>query len=568
MPPTMAKDLSILIPSRNEMFLSRTVEDLLSNIEADTEILVGLDGDWANPPVALNERVRVVYFPESIGQRAMTNKLCKLSEARYVMKVDAHCAFDKGFDRKMIGKMSDDVTMVPVMRNLHVFDWVCSNGHRRYQGKSGNCEQCGEPTTRDMVWRPKTNPQSTSYCFDSEPHFQYFNDYKARPEYAKALSETGLTETMSLQGSCFMLTREKYWELNICDESFGSWGSQGIEVAVKTWCSGGRCLVNHDTWYAHLFRTQGGDFSFPYPMSGRQQENAKKTARELFLNGKWGGAKFPLYHLLKKFAPVPGWTEEQIEALRPEGYVDPDKEPTKGILFYTDNQLNLRIARRVQKQLLGAGLPITSVSLKPMSFGNNIHLPLKRGYLTMAKQILRGLESMTEDIIFFCEHDVLYHPSHFDFAPEKEDVFYYNTNVWRVRLSDGHGIRTNDCRQLSGLCAYKSTLLRHYRKRVALLEAYWEELELQYPSHEGREQVFNRYVRAMGFEPGTHNRAERVDNLPSDRWESKVCNIDIRHDTNSTPSRWDPSQFRNAKFTEGWQEAIYIPGWGKLEDNL
>lgn len=568
MPATMAKDLSILIPSRNEMFLSRTVEDLLSNIEADTEILVGLDGDWANPPVALNERVRVVYFPESIGQRAMTNKLCKLSEARYVMKVDAHCAFDKGFDRKMIEKMSDDVTMVPVMRNLHVFDWVCANGHRRYQGKSGNCEQCGEPTTREMVWKAKTNPQSTSYCFDSEPHFQYFNDYKARPEYKKALEETGLTETMSLQGSCFMLTREKYWELNICDESFGSWGSQGIEVAVKTWCSGGRCLVNHNTWYAHLFRTQGGDFSFPYPMSGKQQESAKKTARELFLNGKWEGAKFPLYWLLRKFAPIPGWTGEQIEALRPEGFVEPEKAPTKGILFYTDNKLNLKIARKVQKQLLSIGLPITSVSLKPMSFGNNIHLPLKRGYLTMAKQILRGLESMTEDIIFFCEHDVLYHPSHFDFAPEKEDVFYYNTNVWRVRLSDGHGIRTNDCRQLSGLCAYKSTLLRHYRKRVALLEAYWEELELQYPSHEGREQVFNRYVRAMGFEPGTHNRAERVDNLPSDRWESKVCNIDIRHDTNSTPSRWDPSQFRNAKFTEGWQEAIYIPGWGKLEDNL
>jgi hypothetical protein len=253
--------------------------------------------------------------------------------------------------------------------------------------------------------------------------------------------------------------------------------------------------------------------------------------------------------------------------------MDTDKEPTKGILFYTDNQLNLKIARRVQKQLLDARLPITSVSLKPMSFGRNIHLPLKRGYLTMAKQILKGLESMTEDIVFFCEHDVLYHPSHFDFTPEKEGVFYYNTNVWRVRLSDGHGVRTNDCRQLSGLCAHRSTLLRHYRKRVVLLEAYWDalgEVEESFSTlgGEGKEVELNRYVRAMGFEPGTHNRAERVDNLPSARWESKVCNIDIRHDTNSTPSRWDPSQFRNAKYTEGWQEAIEIPGWGKMEDIL
>lgn len=568
----MAKDLSILIPSRNEMFLSRTVEDLLQNIEADTEILVGLDGDWADPPVAINDRVRVFYFPESIGQRAMTNKLCRLSNAKYVMKVDAHCAFDKGFDRKMIEKMSDDVTMVPVMRNLHVFDWVCPNGHRRYQGKSGNCEQCGEPTTREMVWKAKTNPQSTSYCFDSEPHFQYFNDYKARPEYIRALDEAGLTETMSLQGSCFMLTRDKYWELNICDESFGSWGSQGIEVAVKTWCSGGRCLVNHDTWYAHLFRTQGGDFSFPYPMSGRQQEDAKKTARELFLNGKWEGAKFPLYWLLKKFAPIPGWTEAQIEELNPNKSAVTSLAPTKGILFYTDNGLNLKIAKKVQKQLLGVGLPITSVSLKPMPhFGNNIHVPLKRGYLTMAKQILTGLKAMKEDIVFFCEHDVLYHPSHFEFIPPRDDIVYYNTNVWRVRLEDGHGVRTDDCRQLSGLCAYRDLLIAHYEKRVFRLEDYWtflDESETQYPSIDDITREFNRYVRAMGFEPGTHNRAERVDNLPSERWESKVCNIDIRHDTNSTPSRWDPSQFRNSKFTEGWQEAIDIPGWGRLENVL
>jgi glycosyltransferase involved in cell wall biosynthesis len=40
-------ELSILIPARNEEWLSQTVDDLLKNIEADTEILVGLDGAWA-----------------------------------------------------------------------------------------------------------------------------------------------------------------------------------------------------------------------------------------------------------------------------------------------------------------------------------------------------------------------------------------------------------------------------------------------------------------------------------------------------------------------------------------
>ena len=317
------KDLSILIPARNEMFLSRTIEDILSNIEANTEVIVVLDGKWADPPIPQNERVNVIYLPKSIGQRAATNLACKLSKAKYVMKLDAHCAFDKGFDRKMIEafkESGDNVTMVPIMRNLWAFDWKCYHcGWKKYQGPTpAKCEQCGktDKIKRKMIWIGKHNPQSTSYCFDSTPHFQYFEDWKHRPQYDIDKKEKGLTETMSLQGSCWMLTREKYWELNICDEKFGSWGSQGIEVAVKTWLSGGRVLVNHKTWYAHMFRTQGGDFSFPYPISSRDQEKAKKYARELFFDNNWDKQVKPLNWLVEKFWPVKGWTEEDLQKLK------------------------------------------------------------------------------------------------------------------------------------------------------------------------------------------------------------------------------------------------------------
>ena len=97
------KELSILIPSRNEMFLAKTIEDILANIEADTEIIAGLDGQWADPPVPQHERVNLIYVPEAIGQRAGANIACRLSKAKYVMKVDAHCSFDKGFDYRRFG---------------------------------------------------------------------------------------------------------------------------------------------------------------------------------------------------------------------------------------------------------------------------------------------------------------------------------------------------------------------------------------------------------------------------------------------------------------------------------
>jgi glycosyltransferase involved in cell wall biosynthesis len=290
------------------MFLSKTIEDILLNIEGKTEVIVGLDGVWADPPIKDNPRVTIIHHSESIGQRAITNECASLSRAKYIAKCDAHCAFDKGFDVKLMAQMRDNWTVVPVMRNLHAFDWVCPDGHRRYQSPSGVCTVCGKETKRDVVWIAKTNPASDSYCFDSEPHFQYFRQWRKSPQYQEQI-KTGLTETMSLQGSFFMMTRDKYWELKVCDENFGSWGSQGIEVAVKTWLSGGKVLCNHNTWYAHLFRTQGGDFSFPYQMSSKQQESAKARAKDLFFNSK-------LVPLIEKFWPVNGWTQEDLNKLK------------------------------------------------------------------------------------------------------------------------------------------------------------------------------------------------------------------------------------------------------------
>lgn len=303
--------LSILIPARNEMFLGKTVENLLENIEGETEIIVVLDGYTEPvPDIPKDKRVTIITNHESVGQRAATNQAARLSTAKYLAKTDAHCSFDKGFDVKLVADMQDDWTVVPNMKNLHAFDWVCEDGHRRYQGPSGPCH-CGKDTTRDILWRAKDSPNSTAYCFDPEPHFQYFNDFKKRPE-----GRGDLTETMSLQGSFFMLTREKYWQLNICDEEFGTWGSQGIEVAVKTWLAGGRVMCNKKTWYAHMFRTQGGDFSFPYPLSGSQVSHAKKLAKDLFFQNQWPLQKYPLSWLVEKFWPVPGWTDLDLQALK------------------------------------------------------------------------------------------------------------------------------------------------------------------------------------------------------------------------------------------------------------
>jgi glycosyltransferase involved in cell wall biosynthesis len=106
-------DLSVLIPARNEIFLKRTIEDILAHCEGDTEVIAVLDGAWAEPPIEDHPRVQLIYHSRSIGQRAATNEAARLSTAKYIMKADAHCAFDQGFDVKLMAQCDHDWTVIP-----------------------------------------------------------------------------------------------------------------------------------------------------------------------------------------------------------------------------------------------------------------------------------------------------------------------------------------------------------------------------------------------------------------------------------------------------------------------
>ena len=217
---------------------------------------------------------------------------------------------------------------------------------------------------------------------------------------------------------------------------------------------------------------------------------------------------------------------------------------TKGILYYTDNHLNMQLALTCRKFIAASHLPITSVSLKPTKFGNNISFPLERGYETLAKQILVGLEAMKEDIVFFCENDDLYHPSTFDFTPEDPKIFYYNSNYWFLRLTDGFAIRYN-VTPLSGLCAYRDILLNHFNERLELIQK------------EG-------FSYNIGFEPMTHHRIKWKYWYEFQKYQSPIPTIDLCHTGNLTKKRWSRDEFRRKP--EFWEESDYkhIPGWPNL----
>ena len=555
----MPRSLSVIITARNEICLKRTVDDVLAKRKLDTEVIVVLDGEWSDPPLDDHKDLTVIYHAESIGQRAAINEAIRLSSAKYIMKLDAHCIVAEGFDKVLCedgDKLGKNVTQIPRMYNLHWFDWVCVKkcGGRIYQGPSGRkCPKCGADMIKEDIWQPRWHKRSDFMRFDSDLHFQYWGALGTREE-----SKVDIADTMSFVGACFFMNRERYWELGGSEEEWGSWGNQGTEWACKTWLSGGRVVVNKKCWFAHLFRTQGGDFGFPYPQSGKQVEHARKRSKEFFLQNNWKGQTRPLSWLLEKFWPISGWEDKDLKNVKAsEGrFTKIDSKPTKAILYFTDGNLNPKIMSACQKQLLKANLPIYSVTLKPMDFGKNIVLPLERGYLTLYKQILIGLELMTEDIVFPVDHDTLYHPSHWEFTPEKKDVYYYNLNEWRVRAKDGFALHY-DAKNHHALACYRSLLIQYYREKISRVEEAMKTMD----AHQ-----LNYFLRRMGCEPGTHTRAERLDRYQSQTWWSKSPNIDIRHDKNLTASRWRKDQFRDQRNCTNWIESSVdkIPEWSNF----
>ena len=103
--------VSIIISSRVDQYLQKTIDDLLGKAEGQIEIIVVLDGYWPNPMINNDPRVIIVHqgtIHNHKGMRAAINTGSKLAKGEYLMKVDEHCMFDQGYDVKLAADCKDD----------------------------------------------------------------------------------------------------------------------------------------------------------------------------------------------------------------------------------------------------------------------------------------------------------------------------------------------------------------------------------------------------------------------------------------------------------------------------
>lgn len=161
-----------------------------------------------------------------------------------------------------------------------------------------------------------------------------------------------------------------------------------------------------------------------------------------------------------------------------------------------------------------------------------------------------GLQASQAEIVFLCEHDVLYHPSHFDYEPEGK-FFCYNTNVWWWDYPKRRFVTYDFIKSQSGLCAYRKLLIDHYSKRLKIIfDKGWDKQMSREP----------RWARQMGYEPGTKSeRQEMISKEDFRAWRSAVPNIDIRHKRTLTPPKCSLKGFKHPPVN--WREVDKVEGW-------
>jgi hypothetical protein len=628
-------DLSVLIAARNEEWLPRTIQDVLDHSKADTEIIVVLDGAWPSEPLPQHPRVHVVFESTSIGQRAAINLAASLSRAEYVAKLDAHCSVADGWDVELIRAakaLGQQVVQIPTQHNLHVFDWICvACGRRTYQGPtpticqardvrdaSDRGQGCGTagPFRRDVVW-DAIRRRTESWCFDHTLHFQYDGRIQLRADAeAKKRGQPPpeVIDTMSCLGACWFLSREYFWELGGLDTNHGSWGQMGTELSCKVWLSGGRMVTNRRTWFSHLFRTQGGDFGFPYPHAEGAQERARAYSRSLWLENAWPQQIHPLRWLVEKFYPVKGWTKEQVNAL-------PATLPTNISSADTLASRAKAVAARDRPSVQAVALESSeSPLLHERSMGRNdaSHDTVgdRAGVLDRPAVSRARPDSLTKGLVYYsdCKPEplildavraqlqavtpgpiaaVTLAPADFGdvrivlplersylamfkqilaglealdteyaFLVEHDVLYSADHFAFTPPRDDTfyynqhvYKVDVEDGKALHYLCSQTSGLCAN---RQLLIEHY--RARVARVERDG-------YSRTIGFEPGTRQiRHGGIDDRPAATWLSAVPNIDLRHGHNLTPSRWKKEQFKNQKYTAGWTEGHGIPGWTGWED--
>ena len=272
--------VSIIIPSRNEQFLSKTVDDIFAKARGDFEVIVICD----EKPQELTPRpgLRVYQKEGAPGMKSAINKAVELAQGTYVMKTDGHCMFGEGFDIILAAECEENWIVIPRRYSLEPSDWSI------------------------RTYRPTIDYEYM--VFPYKPELQAVKTGGKWHTRAAERKDILIDETMTMQGSCWFTTKKHYNNIDglaIVPETRDQFILEAEELTNKTWLSGGKCMVNKKTWYAHLHK--GAQFGRGYFMDKRPLKVHRKWHVDYWMNDKWPKAIYKMEWMVNRFMPIPHW---------------------------------------------------------------------------------------------------------------------------------------------------------------------------------------------------------------------------------------------------------------------
>lgn len=240
--------LSVIIPCCKDPDIQKTVDDISNKVKGLTEIIVVLDGYEQEV-----KHAKIIINDKRIGMRASINKGIAEAKGKYLMKCDAHCMFDQDFDEKIISLMEDNWVVVPRRYRLNTDKWEVTEDR---------------PVDYERI--------------DVYPHKLHGVEWVSR---ARQRKDKLIDEDMVFQGSCWIMSKN-HWD-NVVgplqEEGYGTFTQEPVEIALKTWLSGGKVMVNKNTWYAHKHRKFGRTVGH----GNHEIDAGNLYSRDFWVNNKW-----------------------------------------------------------------------------------------------------------------------------------------------------------------------------------------------------------------------------------------------------------------------------------------
>lgn len=284
--------------------MQETINDLLKNAWGEIEIIVVLDGRWPTNLLQNNSKVITIFHGQAeknLGMRMSINRGVLIANGQYIMKVDEHCTFDKGYDIKLIADCDENWVVAPRKFDLDAEAW-------KPMGEAVDNVAFAYPSLNYVKWR-SWHHQRKDILID---------------------------DCLGFQGSCYFMSRKHWdWLGGLDDKAYGSFHYEPQEICLKTWLGGGRVVTNKKTWYGHWHRNRK-DYSFS-PRQRREfyDKSISKRVEDYWLNDRWSNKIHNFEWLIEKFWPVPYWPGDWRERIKidAEKYwsKDSSKQPTERV---------------------------------------------------------------------------------------------------------------------------------------------------------------------------------------------------------------------------------------------